>query len=352
MNIASQFAWWPTVTETPPWLKESQGWCNDPLKDLDWKPLAPWAWIYWRYNWDSLPDNRNCKTEKIERQSESAEKDHEENPNYPIIQRFFEIKWIDASISDKNKINDSLVWLWELNIQELKEALETIDFDDENLWSVLLGYLWKIEELNPHQLEEDNSSQEGEVAVSLPEDFEKSGVLSDENNQIIQLLAKNYVKIPDWEDGGSNFEKDIQTCFEITVNKIINGKEFSRNQWFEIAIEEIQSWDLEAKLLALSYIHSLVNTVEWVKSKKSKEWYENMKKAHMEKKQELLDFKIWKLKKQLKSEENQDKKDQINSQIEELEKQKQVDDFKWDVFSWWELDIADKSNPNDVLNEV
>ena len=340
----NQFAWWYQINEKEPeswsselfkdWKKNN----NDPLKDLDWKSLkANGAWLYWSFC------EKNEQKETIEvRESEK----HKENPNYPIIQRFLQMEGINVSNEDKENIYKSFENLKEINLQQLRWNIEWGNFSEPKLKLILTLYLSKIEELNINQTEEKNDSEE----IKLPEEFRNSEHLNDSKNEVIQLLAQNYIKIPDWENWQANFDKDIQTCFEITTNKIIIWKEFPRNEAFEIAIEDIKSWDLETKIQALEYIHSLVNTSEWIRWAKSKKLFEKVRSDNLAKKQAYLDFKITKLQKQIEQEWDKQKKKSIELQIEELKKEKQTDDFKWEVFSWWEKDKMNEENNNPLDN--
>lgn len=305
----------------------------------------------------SEPESEKTKTEE-KKEPKQIEKTEEkidlskfkENPNYPILKRFTEIQWKDWNKLESTQLdNEELKQIselmekswWENSMKYLKENLNKIEFKNPNKKNYLSSYITQIDDLNK---DKTKTKQEGwKELLELPEEFKKNDTLNNQNDDITQLLAKNYTKFPDtnWKP---NFEKDILTTFEITANKVIEWKNFPRNVSFDLAMKDVKNWDIETRYNALSYINSLVNTAEWLKWTKSSVEYKEMKWKHNDKKQKYLDFKITKLNEQLLSaKEKWDNKKvfEIQEQLQKLEKQKS----SWDVFESWELDKIAENEP-------
>ena len=264
-----------------------------------------------------------------------------QNPNYPIIKRFTEIQWVNISSEDMLKINKVLLGLEDFDILKLEKNLKGNFFSDPKLEPCLLRYLLKITRLNPQLIRNEDLKIE---KIDLPKEFKNNDILNDENSEIIKLLAQNYIKIPDWVHWEPNFDKDIQTCFDITVNKIIDKKQFQENESFGIAMQDIKSGDIETKLQAITYIYSLVNTSQWIWWKRSAELFRQMLQEHSKKKKDYFELKTVKLETKLKDETDDQKRKDIMQEIENLNKRKNEDDFSWEVFSAWKQDyISDKA---------
>jgi hypothetical protein len=111
-----------------------------------------------------------------------------EHPYYPIIERFAKLPGVKILNSDMIEIarvlNDKT--FEEIDVNTLNEGNI-----DKNLKNYLSNYLLKIQELNPKQ--EDKEIQD----IEIPKEFDSVDVLQDKNNDIVQLLAKNYIRIPD-----------------------------------------------------------------------------------------------------------------------------------------------------------
>lgn len=369
--MVNQFAWGPEMNEKlPDSFDERWKW---PMKDLRGKEIQlDWGWLYPSFR---EPENRHKKpveeetqvasleentdiskdseipsnsSEKVEsdnpRPNSEAPKEWEkspeventqlekfkENPNYPILERFQEVSGGKLTQRDFSS-------LWEvLEIWKTldSETINKASFEDPQTQVYLENYVARVWELNkePKKVE----SKWGQEMYALPEEFTWDRLLNKAEDPTIQLLLANYTRLPD-RDGNPNFEKDIHSTFEVTANKIIEGKKFPRGEAFDIAMKDIGSTDIETQLQALSYIHSLVNTHEWVKGKK---WDEKMALLgkHSLKKESYLQLKIEKL--QVKIEEEQLKKNTKEVQKLEIELEKvQEEVWKWDVFEAGQQDI-------------
>ncbi len=192
-----------------------------------------------------------------------------EHPATPILERFnktesqYDLPQITESDCQKILSN---IWEESIDLQTLYASCD-IDFEDYNAWANLKRYLAEGIKLNPEKTAESSE----DWSIKLPEDFTSHELLSDNEDPIVQLLAENYIKLPEWEHAEASFEADMQTCFETTVNKLIDWKQFARNEAFSTAMREIQTGDLETKLKALTYIEWLVHVEQAKWGKKNKE---------------------------------------------------------------------------------
>lgn len=265
---------------------------------------------------------------------------NKENPNYPIIERFSEIDWINI---DNNQI-DSIIKALEKyeNMDLLKDfdnIASEIEIDDKKLIDTLGLF---ISQIKKPKLDQETSEKQFEI----PEDFESSSYdfLKKKENHTVQLLIENYTSFPDWNEWKPNFEKDLETTFKIAFNKTIKWKHFARSESFEIAKNYILNWDIEDKFIALEYINSLVNTKEWAKAKKTNNLYIKWKIKKLEEKLKKIDENDDFHK---NNKEKQKEKAKINielSKLKEIEIKQNEDKIESEVFAWdskiewWELD--------------
>lgn len=311
---------------------------------------------------EPLSDEKNNKkvvSNEKQQQELNLEK-FKENPNYPILERFTKIPWI------KKFDNDFLLSLWDkLGEKKLdKEGSQLIDIVkevnsnlkkewkwlDDTTMTYLDNYLNKVKELNkdkPKQVEKN-----WEKKYELPKEFESVKELSNVNDEVVQLLIKNYTKFPDEETWNPNFKKDILTTFEITSNNLIDWKQFERNEWFEKAMKDVKNWDIETRFFALKYLHAYINTSEWVKWLKSWESFDNIEEWHEEEQEDYTQYLIEKYNVLLNNaivQWNDKEIDRLQEKINSLEKDKDKEKSKWEVFKWWEID---KINENDPLTSI
>jgi len=310
----------------------------DPLKNLDWKGLKLDGWgIYPAF----VEPGENEQQEKI---SENILDKNSEKPVTPILKRINDISGIHIWDEDFQQIYEKL---WEINsgddvILKTIDALDKtwIDKKTKEILSIIFNQIWKN---NDDRLKE---SKEWEVA--LPEEFKGNKLLeNDKYKDIVDLLAKNYISFPDRDNWDANFEKDLQMSIETTVNKITYWKNLPKTTWFTYAMNEIHSGDLEIQLEALNYIYSWVNTNEWMKWAKSKKTFNKMKWEHIKTKAKYYDFKIEQIKDQINNTFDNTEKNRLEWIVEQLKKDKEKDDFEWEVFSW---DISKESVWEDLFN--
>jgi hypothetical protein len=151
------------------------------------------------------------------------------------------------------------------------------------------------------------------------------------------------LNLPDWDSLTPNNKKDLDTAFKITVNKIIEWKQIPRNKNYEIAMNDINSWNIESKFYALKYINSLVQVTWWSSWRKNIKDFKQIKERHNLTKKEYLEFKIEQIKKQIKESNNDTEKFKLELELENLKENIKEDDFKWEVFTWWEEDKQSES---------
>ena len=225
---------------------------------------------------DNIPEEKEVE---IENESEIQENQWEvltvnleafkEHPATPIFERYNATEaWYNLPQITENDCEKLLSNIWNNNT-DLKslEASCDIRFENPKAGANLKRYLSQAIKLNPEKTTESSEDWQ----VKLPEDFKSHELLSDSENDIVQLLAENYIKLPEWDNAQASFEADMQTCFETSANKLIEWKQFSRTETFEKAMKQISSGELESQLAAMNYIHKLVHTQEGQHGKKQAE---------------------------------------------------------------------------------
>lgn len=353
------FTWWLKINEKEPWLTEN--W-NGEKKDLI--NIKQWWWIFKPFNSQennpfnlklkSLDNSFDVQDYNEEKQVDSYINQGEESFSegsdvvkdfndtrelklfrehsyFPIIDRFTKLSWVDVKNYDMVAIAKVFN---EKKFHEINSSsLNNVDIDSK-LKGYLSNYISKIEELNPKnewkQLDE----------IEIPKEFDNIDALQDQDNDLVQLLAKNHTRIPDWKDWSPDFSKDIETTFKITLNKLIDWKQFQRTESFDLAVNDIKNWDIETKFVALSYVYSLVNTKELLKWAKTKNSFDKIKWDHNEKKQIYLDFKIEQLGKQIKNTVDNKEKLKLTKELDKVINEKNENDFEWEIFKAWEIDVT------------
>jgi len=340
------FTWWPTIYEVPGALDNKDSIDNkDPLGSLDW-----W-WMYasfvspewnkqekWedkeiteQFNNKRDKESNNQQNENIEKELSVFEK-NKKNPATPVLERINnDISWVSIWNSDLEKIYDNL-WTIDSEKDVISELLDAIDKSnlEEKTHDILSSILTQIWKNSDDRLKESNDWK-----VELPEEFKWNKLLNNPKyEKVVGLLAKNYISFPEWDSWEPNIEKDIQLSIETTVNKVIGWKQIPNTEGFRYAINEVHSGDLGTQLEALNYIYSWVNTNEWMKWKKSKWTFDKMKWEHVKSKAEYYDFKIKQFESQIKDTIDDVEKNRLELIVEKLKKDKEKDDFQWEVFSW------------------
>jgi hypothetical protein len=269
-------------------------------------------------------------------------KKFEDKPWYPIIERFTNIDWIKLTNEEKISI---LEWVWKSNniqnvINWLDKSINQSTLIDTEKKQFLQKYLHIVKKLN----KKSNINENQEIKKQdLPKVFWNYTFLSNFEDKNVQLLASNYLILPDWINWEPDTNKDLETAFQVTVNKIIEWKQISKNESFEIAMNDIQKWNIEEKFYALKYINTLVQTSQWSKWWKNRKDFKQMKEKHNLKKKEYLDFKIDKIEKLILKSWNDSEKLKYELELETLQEEKNEEDFEWEVFSWWKLDKQNES---------
>ncbi len=283
------------------------------------------------------PDNEKNEEnidENQEKENQILLEKFKNHPSFPILERFMNIEvweWKKMTLltePDLLKLSQHL-GSWENPVSWLREWIKWIVFDDDRTQTVLNNYLYTVENIN------DSIKPDGEWLFPLPEEFkgEKYSILNEDlDNDIVQLLIKNYTKFPDWEDGNPDIDKDIFTSCEVTLNKIIENKNFPQTKEYDKAVFDIRNWDLKTRIEWLIYINSLVNTQEGLKWWKANLSFKNIKKADKLKNESTKIFS-----------ENQKQKD-LNNKVENKKYQWEQEDLlvnsneenisDWEVFSW------------------
>ena len=289
-----------------------------------------------------------------------------ENPDYPILERFTkEIKWKSVwnlpitELSNENLLQISTILKEEhseTSMEWLKKNLSKVKFTDKNTGIALNWYIDKVIELNKDKdwktnKDDSNTEEDSDIKkwaeagsweeiLELPEEFKHNDFLSEKpkDDNVVQLLIKNHTQLPDWNNWEANFNKDILTTFEITANKIIDWKNFSRNESFDRAMKDVKNWDIETRFNALSYINSMVNTAEWSKWVSSMESYDKIKDESKQEKQDDIDFQMWQLNEQLLEAQNKWDTQKVQSITEQIAKIKDKPSW-WEVFGAWTFDM-------------
>jgi len=270
----------PIISETIP--EQSL----DPLKNLDWDDLK----LDW---WGMYPSFKVPEWEKKEQLwkkenelslNENILDKNSENPATPILKRINGINGVHIWDEDLEKIYDNMS---DINNEDdvISNLLGALDksWINQKTKELLNSILLQIGKNNDDRLKEGKDKE-----VVLPEEFKGNKLLeSDKYTNIVNLLAKNYIAFPDSDNWDANFEKDLRLSIDTTVNKIIYGKQIPKTQWFEKAINDIKTWELETQLEALNYVYLLVNTNEWKEWKASKLSYKKIKQKENWEKESL-----------------------------------------------------------------
>lgn len=318
---------------------------NDGSKFREWKET--WGWLtYGKFkipeNWIN-PNNEVSKTLNEDNETIDMQK-IKENPNYPILERFNEIPWIEISNNDLNSIIKAFEW--KDIMKDYKDVLWNIEVENKLLLDYLSVYLSNTKKPELKETITNDTNKE------LPKDFTNSKIdfLQKKENNTVQLLIKNYISFPDGIDWKANFEKDIDTTIKVSLNSIIYSKQFPRTETFEKSKKVILEGDnLDLKFEALNYINTLVNTKEWINGKKTKQTWE---KINLEQQNEIdeskLNFEIKKLKLEISKEQNIEKKESMQEELKKLEEAKEnLDKDSWEAFSGIEdIDFFNNSSTN------
>lgn len=337
--------WWIKFSE-----KAEKLWAT-----LWYKPFKPFQ------GWEEKKEDKWNVDENVKKveQKKDLEK-FKENPCFPIIERFSELPWIELTDDDLGSINKALkddnsndvLWSLELLIND-----KNLEFSNPETKKYLSNYLNKIKDLNwgekrkPKEKKDNRDLENVEKEeVKIPESFKNYEFLNDEKNPTIQLLIDNHLEIPEWQDWKPNQEKDLETTFNVSVNKLIDKKNFPRTESFELALKDVRDWNIETKFNALQYIYSFVQKKEWWKWRGDVNSYNKIRTEHGLKKQDYFDFKINQLEKHLKNEneweKNWEKIKKLEIEIQKYKDWKGVDDFEWDVFEAWKLDKSPDELPD------
>ncbi len=295
------------------------------------------------YNdWFEITDKSEWKLEDIEKLFEKEK----ENPITPILKRIWEISWIKLWSKDVVEIYKHFeIEEWQDLLEALKISIEKSDLthDVREMFNAIVE---KIISDNWEQNKKELSTDLDQVEQ----------IKQKKDNEAIKLLGENYIKFP-WNNWESNLEKDLQLAFEITANKILFKKTISpRPKWLDYALDDIKSWDIEIKVLALIYIHSLVNTTQWAAWKKAEKlkWSIDANNSYREIiKKEYYDKKIEKLREELFNIDDENKKAEIKVIINKLEiyrdqndSEEKLKDKDWEipksrwVVAWGKNDVS------------
>ena len=258
----------------------------------------------------------------------------EENPKTPLIDSL-ERSWI-FTIEESVLVKEALMH-WG-NFKKQIGDIEGFNKKDETI--KLLEYLDKPEtqEINQKVFNDEYSEEIDIIINSNLENDKWEKTLTNKQNELISKLGANYFPIwMPWKIWETKWEW-LDKAFKMTLNEIIEGKQFPKNDAYDLAVIDIKVWNFEEKFKALQYISSIVETsqsLHWAKTKKS---FDKIKWEHKNKKSAYLDFKIEQLDKQISESKNNSEKIKLNNQLEEFEKMKKEDDFTWEIFNSSEYD--------------
>jgi len=327
------------------------------LENLDTQ-LVNWEITEEEYNeaLNKLEINKkNTDTELEGNINEEQEKENnlildkfKDNPVFPVLERFMNIEiwqWKTMDLlteSDLIRLSDNL-WDWDNELTILRDSIDKIEFDDNRTQTVLDNYLYTVDNINEPII------VDWEWMYSLPDDFKwesNKSLIENIDHDVVQLIIKNYKKFPDWEDGNPNIEKDIFTSCEVTLNKIIENKNFPHTTMYEKAVHDIRNWDIDVRVEALKYVNSLVNTWEWIKWAKNKSSFHNIKNIHNLNKESYIEFKVNQLNEQIIQTKDIKEKNKLELEKNKLElEMNNEDNFEWEVISGWKYDVLNEKNP-------
>ena len=258
----------------------------------------------------------------------------DENPKTPLIDSL-ERSWV-FTIEEWVSVKEALI-----NWGSIKEKIGNIEgFEKKDETIKLLEYLDKPEtkEINRKVFNNEFNTKIDVIKDNniVNDKWEKA--LTGNQQDLIDKLWANYFPIGmPWELWETKKEW-LDKAFKMTLNEIIEGKQFPRNDAYDLAVIDINVGNFEEKFKALQYISSIVETsqsLHWAKTKKS---FDKIKWEHKNKKSAYLDFKIEQLDKQISESKNNSEKIKLNNQLEEFEKMKKEDDFTWEIFNSSEYD--------------
>jgi hypothetical protein len=298
-------------------------------------------------------EEANTINENQEKQNEIVLEKFKDNPGYPILERFMNIEVWEWKKMDLLTENDLLklsntIHSWDNLLESLKEWIKDIEFDNEKTSYVLNNYINTIEWIN------DTKEVDSEWLYNLPDDFKSYPVLFENlDDTTVQLLIKNYTIFPDGENWEPNITKDIDTAFELTLNNIINNKNFPQTDVYKQAVNEVRTWDIDSRLEALQYINSMVNTQEWVKWGKAWNSFKKITKEYSLAKDKYLDYKKLQLAEMITNWEDIKLIENKQNEIDIIDKNYDNTDIKQGEAIFWGKDdvLNDKVSENPTENK-
>lgn len=221
--------------------------------------------------WSSLQKEKEPKEEKYLK--------IEENPGYPMLQRFA----ADGKISpdEFKSITEAITPTW--GNEELVSLIKT-HITDSGVQAELLAIFG---EKDP-EVAKQNFFQDAKVP-------EGDGI-GQQGDIITQLIGENYKKIPNAK-GEVNIEADKILAIQTACNKTIDGKRFKRDETVQDALETIQAGESIPQMVkSLRILHGKVNTGEAMKDGgEPEEWEDWDKKETWEWDQEDRAGVLWEI---------------------------------------------------------
>ncbi|MCP4522844.1 MAG: hypothetical protein GY828_01360 [Candidatus Gracilibacteria bacterium] len=275
----------------------------------------------------------------------------EDNPVYPIIDRFVNIELSHDEKLNVFKEEDILNianYMTNNNtkggdiIEDLEKSIDNIELSSFEATVYFSNYIQEIKNIN-----QENKTVSTEGVYEIPKELEQIDLLTEQpENPVYQLIYENFTQFPDGQYGEVNLDKDIQTTFEICLNKIIDNKELKRTQGTEIAINDIRGDEsMETKIKALSYLFGHVNTGENLKAHKNKASIHIIKKRNQEYILDYLEFKLDQLTTMIFDIHDNEEKQKLISQqtiiVHEIEKNEGELGGYDGILGGGELDILD-----------
>ncbi len=328
------------------WDKEQIEQDNNEYNNDDGSAFEKWkesgGSLYWKPT-----INEGDKKESIDNISEKVLENRkiDEHPYSPLVDLFIsqwnltKEEWSiikRALIKDGDTFNNlsNIEWWNEDNINQL---LLSIDFLESEKWEALC-----IEKFN-----KDFSNEVEDLKQEIPWDKGADKELSRQDSYLVEKLGGNYLSLQLTEWSFENKNESISRAFKITLNELMDGKEFKRPDTFNEMKNTVNNPDLsfEERFAELKKIDTLINTdqslanwKQYKSFKKAKEWSEKLNLT--------LEEEFNKLKEAVQVAKDNNDKEQLENILLEINSTQEEAEFSGDIFIAGDLDLLCKEVEN------
>ncbi len=273
----------------------------------------------------------------------------DENPYSPLVDAFIfqwnltEEEWTlikEVLIKDGNILDNlsNIEWLNEDNINQL---LLSIDFLESEKWKALC-----IEKFN-----KDFSNEIEDLKQEIPWDKGADKELSGQDSYLVEKLGGNYLSLQLTEWSFENKNESISRAFKITLNELMDWKQFKRPDTFDEmkGIVNNPNLSFDKRFTELKKIDTLINTDQSLANWKQHKNFEKAKKWS-EKLNLTLKEEFNKLKEAVQIAKNNNDKKQLEAILLEINSLQEEVEFSGDIFIAGDLDLLCKEVEN-ILKE-